>query len=372
MRFFRINARSSAIGRGGAPIPFTDAKTVSRVCPMARSTGRANVNAPTQVVSSTMPHDTDPDDLRFSTDALLDAAHDVRTDADDFDLVSRDRFESGAPIGRGGHGEVRLLRDHRMGRWVAVKTLVASGERARRRFLRELRIQGQLEHPAIVPVHDMGIDDQGRPYFTMKVVRGDTLDAIRDGLLRGDPSFVERYPRRRLLNAFVQICFAIDYAHSRGVVHRDLKPENVMLGGFGEVYVLDWGLARVLRDQAPAGEIAVDFSSLTRPGDTMGTTAYAPLEQLRGDEDLDHRADIYALGLVLFEVLTHRRFFEGKTAHEIMFAVMNGATASPREILPEIPIDLDRICARATQQERNARYPSARELAYAVESFLDR
>ncbi|MCZ7681650.1 MAG: serine/threonine protein kinase [Sandaracinaceae bacterium] len=157
------------------------------------------------------------------------------------------RYVRGAVIGAGGMGEVRLDRDRRIGREVAVKRLHAAlggREDTQARFLREARVQGQLEHPAIVPVYDLGAGEDGELYFTMKRVRGRTLADILADLAHGDAEAKKRFGRRRLLSAFSQVCLAIDYAHARGVMHRDLKPGNVMLGDWGEVYVLDWGSRR--------------------------------------------------------------------------------------------------------------------------------
>ena len=146
-------------------------------------------------------------------------------------------------LGEGGMGQVQQVEDAVLGRSIARKVMhaeIASQPEGVRRFLREARIQGRLEHPAVVPVYDLGLDAQGLPWFTMKQVRGLTLQAVLEGLARGDPGFQARFPRRRLLTAFVQVCRAIDYAHSRAVLHRDLKPGNIMLGEFGDVHVLDW------------------------------------------------------------------------------------------------------------------------------------
>jgi serine/threonine protein kinase len=147
-----------------------------------------------------------------------------------------ERYESGVLLGKGGMGEVRLFHDRRIGRDVAQKTLRSEISKSRvsfERFLREARVQGQLEHPAVVPVYDLAVDPQGNVFFTMKRVRGTPLDEILDALEAGQT--LERFNRRKLLTAFVQICLAIEFAHSRGVLHRDLKPANIMLGEYGEV-----------------------------------------------------------------------------------------------------------------------------------------
>src|SRR5436190_2066281 len=192
-----------------------------------------------------------------------------------------------SPIGRGGMGEVHLCRDRGIGRDVALKiarsTLV---EESRRRFAREALLQARLEHPSFVPVYDVGARDDGEIYFTMRRIRGRTLRAmLGEGTLHG------------ALVAFRQLALAVDYAHSRGVVHRDIKPDNVMLGDFGEVYLLDWGVAKIAEepelDAAPFATDAVE----TQQGSLLGTLGYMPPEQLRGQHaTLDGRADVYALG----------------------------------------------------------------------------
>ncbi len=183
------------------------------------------------------------------------------------------RYQERRLLGEGGMGSVLLCADAQIGRHVALKIIRAApraGARAERRFLREARVQGQLEHPALVPVYDLGITPDGAVYFTMKRVRGETLeDVLRE--LRGDP----RFTRRKLLAAFARVCLAVDFAHRRGVLHRDLKPANVMLGDFGEVYVLDWWLAKLTDhpdlEPEPDERVAVLVTSETAPGAVLGT-----------------------------------------------------------------------------------------------------
>src|SRR5688572_17485566 len=167
------------------------------------------------------------------------------------------RYELGRQIGEGGMGTVVLCSDRAIGRRVAMKLVrgTASGPAKLEddaRFLREARIQGQLEHPSIVPVYDVGRNDAGAAFFTMKRVGGVTLAEVIARLRAHDPEFVERFTLRRLLEAMGRVCLAIQFAHERGVLHRDLKPANVMLGEVGEVYVLDWGIARLLTDATDA------------------------------------------------------------------------------------------------------------------------
>ena len=259
-------------------------------------------------------------------------------------------YTVGEVIGKGGMGEVVAARDELIGREIAIKRMLErepSDEQVAR-FLREARIQATLDHPAIPPVHELGRDADGRPYFVMKRLAGTTLAAVLAGLRGGDVDITRRFPRERLLRAFVEVCLAVELAHTRGVVHRDLKPSNIMLGEFGEVFVLDWGVAKVLAEE-PA-----DFADeeATQIGDVVGTPAYMAPEQARGGA-IDGRADVYTLGCVLREILTLRR---------------PGDDAPP---LRDCPPELDELCTLATAPYTDVRLATARELGERVQRFLD-
>jgi serine/threonine-protein kinase len=295
-----------------------------------------------------------------------------------------ERYDDGPLLGSGGMGEVRLQRDRRVGRAVALKTMHAHVETpdTKQRFLREARVQGQLEHPAIVPVYDLGRRD-GRLYFTMKRVRGITLTRILHGLATREEAFLRKFPRRRLIAAMLQVCRAVHYAHTRGVVHRDLKPSNIMIGDFGEVYVLDWGLARALSEPVPSVDrrsmVAADPSALkvikpnfnlTKPGNLVGTLSYMAPEQARG-EVVDPRADIYALGVILYEILTLRRFRDDANYVRVVAMIVDGVVARPSEHASDIDPGLDEICVKATQVERDDRYETCEPMGLALERWLD-
>ncbi len=232
-----------------------------------------------------------------------------------------DRYELDREVGQGGIGVVYRARDRHLGRALAVKVLreeYRDDPDARRRFVAEARVGSQLQHPAIVPVYEQGQFADGRPYFTMKLVEGHSLAALLRG--RGDPG--RDLPR--LLGAFEQVCQAVAYAHSKGVVHRDLKPANVMVGAFGEVQVMDWGFAKVLAgDRAGAaggapGRPVGGPNGVSRSGVLMGTPAYMPPEQARGEAALvDRRADVFALGAMLCEILTGRPPYAGGSGDEV-------------------------------------------------------
>jgi len=268
-------------------------------------------------------------------------------------------YELGEVIGRGGMGEVRSARDPLIGRDVAIKRLLGdkpTGE-AIEAFMREAKIQARLDHPAIVPVYELGRDDAGNPYFTMKRLAGTTLHE----LLR-----TRGATQQRMLRAFVDVCLAIELAHARGVVHRDLKPANIVLGDYGEVYVLDWGIARVLGEHV----VGADLDREGDDGELIGTLGYMAPEQVRGDADVGAAADVYSLGAILFEILA------GEPAHPFGNAAV-ATTLAGDELVPSrraldrlIPPELDAACSAALAAEPSAR-PSARQLADRVQDYLD-
>lgn len=294
-----------------------------------------------------------------------------------------ERYVRQDTLGEGGMGEVRQCFDPQIGRRVALKTMRADrarDEQAELRFVREARIQGQLEHPSVPPVYDLGRDADGRPYFTMKRVHGVTLkEALRRLGRRSQPD--RTFTRRRLLAAFSRVCQCVDYAHRRGVLHRDLKPANIMLGDFGEVTVLDWGVARVLGDAEALDDAARDErvsipdagTEMTRHGKLLGTPGYVSPEQIgRPSADLSPASDVYSLGAILFEILTLEKLHPGD-AETALLSTLDGAdaTASRRTPSRDIPPELDAICVRATALDPKARFADAGALADAIEAFLD-
>jgi serine/threonine-protein kinase len=295
--------------------------------------------------------------------------------------ISLDRYLLRRQLGRGAMGEVHLCKDGRIGRDVAMKVilpLAQSDTQARARFIREARVQGQLEHPSIVPVYDLGIDPTGAIFFTMKYLRGMTLAQVIRGLRHKDKETVKHYSRRRLVAAFASVCLAVDFAHARGVVHRDLKPSNIMLGDFGEVYVLDWGIAK-LKEPEPDRGVAVEDSLeedvQTAAGKILGTFGYmAPEQALGRGAALDKRSDIYSLGAILFELLTLEPLIPKSSWNEMLSTTLKGAAsakASERAPDKDVPPELEAICVKATRLQAEERYASARELHDAVERYLD-
>jgi serine/threonine-protein kinase len=273
-------------------------------------------------------------------------------------------------IARGGMGAVYRGRDLTLGRDLAVKVLLpqaAQRPELHRRFLEEARIAGQLQHPGIVPVHEMGLLPDHRPYFTMKLVKGETLAArIRSGAGRAE-----------LLQAFEAVCQAVAYAHAHGVIHRDLKPANVMLGSFGEVLVMDWGLAKVMEGPFREGGTHIDAgreadgSGETVTGSVFGTPSYMPPEQARG-EVLDERADVFGLGAILCEILTGKPPFDcgGRDAVAMSAA---GVVEEAQQRLSACGADaeligLARSCIAA---EASARPRSAAEVASRMAAYRE-
>jgi serine/threonine protein kinase len=306
-----------------------------------------------------------------------------------------ERYQLGELLGQGGMGEVLLATDVQIGRDVAIKRMrFKPSSQGYARFLREARVQGRLDHPAIVPVHELSVDADGRPFFAMKRLTGTTLHDILELLREGDPFAEERFTRQRLLRAFTDVCLAVEFAHTRGVIHRDLKPANIVLGDFGEVYVLDWGVARVLSDggDGTAGA-AGDLDSLgadivaiaagtfddasgptpaaTEAGTILGTPGYIPPEQIRGDPSLDHRADVYALGCILFEILSNEPLFpRGRPGLTAPFGEID-ARPSQRPLGRDVPPELDALCVAATRAESSERPKSARFVGDQVQRYLD-
>ena len=290
-----------------------------------------------------------------------------------------ERYTLGNEIARGGMGRIIEAFDRSLGRMVAMKLLIGGADEQlgmQMRFTEEAQITGQLEHPNIVPVHDLGVDIDGQLYFTMKRVRGRTLRDALKALRRGEPDAVANFTLHRLLNHFKQMCLAIAYAHSRGVVHRDLKPSNVMFGDFGEVLIMDWGLAKIL-PRAGAGKVHSLREGkrrwATRHGEVIGTPGYMPPELALGQlDDVDARSDVYSLGALLYEILTLQAPYAGGDSREILRRQVREPLVPPRERAPErdIPVTLEQICTRCLEREMDRRFPSALALHDEVDRFL--
>lgn len=296
------------------------------------------------------------------------------------------RFRVLRPHARGGLGKVSVALDGELNREVAFKELLdehADNLAKRSRFLTEAEITGGLEHPGIVPVYGLGHYADGRPFYAMRFIQGDSLkEAIEDfhspRAEKMDPG--ERALQlRKLLSRFIDVCEAIEYAHSRGVLHRDLKPGNIMLGKYGETLVVDWGLAKSLRhgqptpdsDERPLQVTERQDSAETRMGNVVGTPAFMSPEQAKGRLDLlGPASDVYSLGATLYCILTGRAPFGDGELEETLAKVRKGDFLRPREINHAIPKALESICLRAMALRPQDRYPSAQALAEDVEHWL--
>ncbi len=320
------------------------------------------------------------------------------------------RYDDLGRIGMGGMGEVRRVRDRRLGRILAFKVIHAPAlNRASivSRFLEEAQVTAQLQHPGIIPIHDLGTLSDGRLWFTMKEVSGQTFGEIIAQVHAVSETRWQRsasgWTLRRLVDALRQVCEAVGYAHSRGVVHRDLKPDNIMVGSHGEVLVLDWGLAKVLDriDRYAADEAlepvqtsrSRDSAHRTQLGQVAGTPAYMPPEQALGKVDeIDARSDVYALGALLYQVLAGRSPYAGQSAYAVLEQVRSRGPASLRGSVrsmeaperherpelgaqdptgPALPPSLVAACERAMARAPEDRFDRADELAAELQAWLD-
>lgn len=284
---------------------------------------------------------------------------------------SDDKYLIGKEIGRGGMGIVRIARDLDLGRDVAMKTLWTSKRTDDvhiRALIAEARLAGQLQHPNIIPVYDLGLLADGSVYYTMKLGGKTHLYDVIRRLRAQDPVLVAEYTLVRLLNILIQVSMALHYAHVRGVVHRDVKPDNVMLGSFGEVQIMDWGIAKVMKQDA--------HQAFGGRGIVAGTPAYMSPEQARGDYDaIDPRSDVYSLGVMMYEILTLRLPSEIAKEHHPHLDAKNLSTViiPPHVAAPERGISpaLSAICLKAMQPTPQDRYQDARSLWRDVEEYLE-
>ncbi|MEQ8765197.1 MAG: serine/threonine-protein kinase [Planctomycetota bacterium] len=303
--------------------------------------------------------------------------------------TSHDRYEVGEEIGRGAMGRVSQTWDRVLRRQLATKTLrtdrlPSAKAPAVIRFLLEARVTGRLEHPGIVPVHDLGVDEQGRAFFTMRHVDGLNLHAVFTLAREGS----EEWTRTRLLGVIQKVCEAMSFAHASGVLHRDLKPANIMVGRFGEVYVMDWGLAKIQGQESDDVRLdpeALELSSSrddrdsplhSRAGTVLGTPAYMPPEQATGDrDDLGPHSDVYAVGAMLYQLLSGRMPYvpndEPVSTHVVLERLLAGPPRPVSELTSDAPPELVAICERAMAREPDDRYPDMIAMAADLRAFLE-
>lgn len=280
-----------------------------------------------------------------------------------FESALRHRRDEPERIGEGGMGRVDLVRDQALARSVVMKRLHERYDddvRALRRFIREAQITGYLEHPGIVPVHDIGLDDERRVYFTMKRVEGATLGAVIRALPEGP---LARETLLDLLEVIVKVCDALAYAHTRGFIHLDIKPPNVMVGDFGQVYLLDWGIARRVATE--------EVGESSRGMVLVGTATYMAPEQARGDlGSLDARTDIFGIGGLLYHTIGRAVPYPAQTAIEAAAKAQSGIRSPLSELAPWAPPALVRIIDKAMAHAPGERYASALELRAELIAFM--
>jgi eukaryotic-like serine/threonine-protein kinase len=271
----------------------------------------------------------------------------------DDEIRAETRLRDEGEIATGGMSSVHRVVDRQIGRTLAMKLFAerrsgADAESALR-FVQEGQINGQLDHPNIVPVYQLALDEDGKPaFFTMKLVQGRPLGDLFDERDLSSPSAHGLEP---LLRIVIQVCEAVSFAHSRGVVHLDLKPDNVMVGTHGQVYVMDWGCARLVRGAGGDQAVKVPAPPSTKEGLVMGTFAYMPPEQAQGRaRAIDTRTDVFALGGILYRLLTQRPPYVGPTHRAVLDHAQRGYVEPPQEVVPEgvrVPAELARIAMKA-------------------------
>ncbi len=294
------------------------------------------------------------------------------------------RYTGLREMARGATAVLQSAFDPLTGRTVAIKKLLPEKKfdrTERRRLLREARVTAQLQHPNTVPVYDIGDDDVDGIYFTMKRISGENLFEILKRIARGDQQAIEAYPISWRLEIVEGACQALAYAHARGVIHRDVKPENIWVGNFGEVILLDWGVAKVwghpddnnpvhqsslaIRPEAVRAEMDMaQLQTLTGGGQRPGTPLYMSPEQIVGNRTIDERSDVFSVGVVLYEVMAIREPFRGKTIDETFDNIRHREIQPPSERSPQyaIPKAVDDIVAKALQKRPEKRYQSMRDL----------
>ena len=281
-------------------------------------------------------------------------------------------------IAKGGKCIIQSCKDFHLSRVVAHKSLrpeLADDPHEQQRFLREARVTAMLQHPNTIPIYELGRGSKGQYYFTMKLVQGSTLREVLDG--DAEIQHWSTEPLHRRVDVLIQVCHALDYAHKHGVVHRDIKPANILVGPFGEVLVLDWGLAKVWDMEDELGiSLEPDTGSelsLTGQSTLQGTVLYMSPEQVEESMDLDHRTDVYSLGAVLYEVLTGEAMIRSGALHAVLRAVLEEEIEPPSKRAPErdIPEALEEICMRCVARDPKDRYQSASDLYLDLQDWSE-
>lgn len=301
--------------------------------------------------------------------------------------VGSKRYTNLREMARGGNALLRSGFDSVIGRTVAIKTLLpeqAGNREERRRLLREARVTAQLQHPGTVPVYEIGDDDFWGLYFTMKRISGENFFEALKRIARKDEATVAAFPLIRRIEIVSQICQSLAYAHARGVIHRDVKPENIWVGNFGEVVLLDWGVAKVWGhpdDNQPVRQssLATDKTkesegqllTLTAGGQRPGTPLYMSPEQVDGKRGIDERTDMFSVGVVLYESLALREPFRGQDIDETFDNIKHAQVPPPSERAPDAGItpEMDAIVMKAMQKKPSDRFQMMRDLIAALKEL---
>jgi len=311
------------------------------------------------------------------------------------------RYKTIEVIAQGGMSQVALAHDHHLQRKVALKILtpeMANSPGLCKRFTQEALVLGRLEHPHIIPIHDLGTDSQGRNFYTMKYVRGTNLKEVLDDLRKGRTNIIRKFPLTELLSIYQKICDAMAFAHSQGIIHRDLKPANIMLGEYGEVLVTDWGLAKIIGEPEPdpdtvppvAAPATIESKPATRYGTIMGTPNFMAPEQADGRlEDIDIRTDVFALGAILYNILTLRPPVAGANEKEVLEKIRTGKIEPPANFndpkiqkepghtvllhLPDrrVPEALSAVAMQALSRKPSGRYACIEDLQKDIAAYQD-
>ena len=309
---------------------------------------------------------------------------------DSLSIKSSKKYKIEKTVATGGMKAIRLVRDCDIGRQIAVAEMlpeIVTDPQKINRFIQEARITANLEHPNIVPVHELGKDVDNTPYFVMKMLSGETLSSIGKKMLKGIPEYKKKYNLHHRLEIFLKVCNAVAFAHSKGVVHLDIKPSNIQVGDFGDVLLLDWGLAKVLDERKPnvKNENIETFNSqsdkdlqktvldVTLDGVIKGTPGYMAPEQVYGkNSQKDQQTDIYSLGAVLYFLLTFERPIDGDSPQELMVNTLNKKLIPPSEKKSNlmIPKSLDAVVMKAMSFNKKDRYQSVSELAFDISAFV--
>ena len=292
-----------------------------------------------------------------------------------------DRYQVREEVGRGGMGKVLRVEDVDLNREVAMKVLLMGrvDQEQVGRFIEEAQISSQLEHPNMLPVHDFGVNKDGQLFFTMKYVRGhQDLASIIDLLRDGDQETFARYTFERRVQIVQLVCHALQYAHERGVVHRDIKPSNIVVGEHGEVYLVDWGVAKVVAPDVERKVKSTGRLQHTEKGTWLGTPAYMAPEQVLGrSEEVDARTDVYAVCAVLYELLTLNYYLGavGEEMTDLVAAIINKQPPDAEDwVDPQngrVPRPLSRILRAGLKKRKADRFQSARELEEALQAWLE-